>query len=178
MRTLTWWSWSPDTADPMVTGLTSSGARTSSLTDLRPPDLEDGARSWQNKKLPAPARTRPGWSLGRRSLCLRARERERELHNKSNVITFTRAPLSVHARHCRGFKICLSAVLVQKSCFLFDRNRWDVYSRDKHCILKGQFIPLKMCKRKLQISSYLTGPHWCSYLSFRVFHYSTLFSKY
>lgn len=102
----------------------------------------------------------------------------RELHNKSNVITFT-PPLTVHTRHCGVFKICLSAVLVQKSCFLFDRNRWDVYSRNKHCVLKGQFIPLQIqYVKELQISLCLTGPHWYTYSNFRVFHNSTLFSKY
>ena len=155
----------------------SSGARTSSLTDLRPPDLEDGAlRSLMTKQ--KTARARPDSARMKPRQPQPVSPGARELHNKSNVITFT-PPLTVHTRHCGVFKICLSAVLVQKSCFLFDRNRWDVYSRNKHCVLKGQFIPLQIqYVKELQISLCLTGPHWYTYSSFRVFHNSTLFSKY
>ena len=79
----------------------SSEAGTSSLTDLRPPDWGRGrVRSWQNKKLSAPG------SRMKQGSDSRPVSGRRELHNKSNVITFTPVCiLSIVEQHL--FKCCL-----------------------------------------------------------------------
>ena len=85
------------------------------------------SRSWQNKKLSAPGSR---MKQGSDSQPVSGR---RELHNKSNVITFTPVCILSIVEHLNSVQVLSwSRSLV----FLFDRNRWDVYSRDKHCILQ------------------------------------------